>query len=210
MSSANNYSSLRQLKRRPLVAYKIGMKNISFVTEKIRDHIREKNLSFLDFRNEDEWNLLCVSLDNLEDSIETLEYFEINGFGNEEIAKYICFYGVFQAIIIQQDSIKNLSQIFNNLKIELKHFPYWFKIRNLRNSVSGHPTQKGFDKEQKRIYLSRNSIEKDGFDITIWDRGTNTDSYEHVDFKTIYSGYKIEVLKVLKNIYNYQIKKFKQ
>ncbi|NHZ86725.1 MAG: hypothetical protein GWP19_12755 [Planctomycetia bacterium] len=181
------------------------MIKFSILANQIKDHINEINLTSRDIGDDDKWNLLCVSMDTLEDTIEGLKYYELNGFGKDDSSKYIHLHGVLQLIFIQQNAIKGLFSIFNGKNFHKSNFPTWSEIRDLRHKVTGHPTQKDCGNKIKRIYLSRISIEDDGFDLIIWNKNTGKDDHVHIDFKSIYDEYKNEAIDILKKIHQKQL-----
>ena len=74
------------------------------------------------------------------------------GFIDDVYRRYIEYYGVLQAVYMQQDAIEAL---FNLLmipeKIDFAALPNWQKLRDLRNNTVGHPVG-------RRKRLNRNGI----------------------------------------------------
>ena len=180
------------------------MINFTVLANQIRDHVNNK-LSKNAFGDDDKWNHLCVSMDTLEDTIEALKYYELQGFGEDDPSKYIHLHGVLQSIFIQQNAIIGLNKVFDGDDLLKSKYPKWFEIRKLRHKVTGHPTEKDSGEELKRIYLSRTSIEDDSFDLTIWHKNSGHDENVHINFKDIYEAYKDEAFIILKKIHQNQI-----
>jgi hypothetical protein len=180
------------------------MISFTVLANQIRDHVNEK-ITASTFGDDDKWNLLCVSMDTLEDTIAALEYYELQGFGEDDSSKYIHLHGVLQSICLQQDAIKGLNAVFNGDNLLESDYPKWFEIRYLRHKVTGHPTQKDRGDNIKRIYLSRVSISDDSFDLIIWNRNTGEHENVHINFKDIYAGYKNEAIIILKKFHQKQL-----
>ena len=90
------------------------------VAREIRDYVNNHNLYSNHFQNlSDQWNILCVAMDTLEDTCLALQNFEKLGVGNCDGERYLRLYGFLQAIFLQQDAIGELYRIFtkNTLKV---------------------------------------------------------------------------------------------
>ena len=62
----------------------------------------------------DDWNLLCVAMDTLDDTCLALEDYEAAGLGTESREKYLRLYGMLQAVFLQQDCICYLHKMFSD------------------------------------------------------------------------------------------------
>jgi hypothetical protein len=66
-----------------------------------------------------------------------------NDFSSEPLTAYIEFWGVMQALIIQQDSIAALYKAVTATEIEKRNpASSWLSLRELRNVCAGHPAKK--------------------------------------------------------------------
>ncbi len=185
------------------------MKKILKTARKIRDNVNKANLYDKCFKKHiDDWNIICVAMDTLEDSCLALLDFESKGFGKNDGNKYLRLYGFFQAIILQQDSINNLYKIFLKKKLKTKKSA-WKQLRDLRNLTTGHPINYGEfrnDKKVKRCFISRITINNKGFQLIIWNKEKGKDDFKNIDLNLIYGQYKSEAIKYLQEIYNVQKK----
>ena len=182
------------------------MNNIFTLSNKIRDYV------FINYKqvykkkcnnSPDVWNRYCVSIDTLGDTIEALTHFESEGLGNNDGEKYIKLYGVLQSIFLQQDSIKNLYEIFvDKFENIILNIDYWEEIRKLRNLTVGHPIKKNRSGPPKRCFISRPTINSKGFQLIIWDIDKCKDEFKYIYFSKLYSDYKKEAIAVLQQIYS--------
>ncbi|HLE86584.1 MAG TPA: hypothetical protein VI727_02845 [Candidatus Brocadiaceae bacterium] len=169
----------------------------------IRKFVNEHDLYekyFKSFPND--WNLLTVAMDTLGDSTSALTHFERTGIGSDIQEKYLLFYGMFQAIVLQQDAISNLYRIFHRYDLMNSPKSAWQEIRKLRNMATGHPLDKsGSTLEGKlRIFVAQNSISITGFMMIVCEKKTAKTRIQHVDFKTVCDKYKVEALGHLSKI----------
>lgn len=108
------------------------------------------------------WNKLTSALYTLEDSSCAIEYYIETAYPADVRGKYLFTYGLFQAIILQQDSIKSINKLLFNKSVDFKEeYPDAYKARELRNDTTGHPTNRNGDK--KFISLAQISMEKYSF-----------------------------------------------
>jgi hypothetical protein len=89
----------------------------------------------------DDWNLLCVAMDTLDDTCLALEDYEAAGLGTESGGQYLRLYGMLQAVFLQQDCICNLHKLFRDTAWTPSIDSRWQEIRDLRNLTIGHPVE---------------------------------------------------------------------
>ncbi|HCL90213.1 MAG TPA: hypothetical protein DHW70_02650 [Candidatus Atribacteria bacterium] len=186
------------------------MRQISNLEQKIRDYVNNANLLDRYFYNrpDDEWMALCVSMNTLGDTCQAIEYYEDYGLGDDYSEKYLKLYGLLQAIFLQQNSISQIYQIFLGKDLIPKPNSAWKKIRDLRHLTVGHPEEKKHKNETKRCFISRVTIQNNGFDLMIWNKKKGVKEFEKVDLKTLYEEYKTVAVKYLNNICKAQITKW--
>lgn len=84
-------------------------------------------------------------------------YFESSGIGQDDGEKYLKLYGLLQAVILQQDSIRELYGIFVGENLISNSNPALENIRQFRNLTAGHPiekrSQKGIPQSEGHSYL---------------------------------------------------------
>lgn len=129
--------------------------------QKIRNYINETRKQYNLLKNKEYWNQLCSSLDTIEDCELAVTSYNDNKFSKEYGEKYLRLYGLFQALFVQQDAVKNL---WESLQISEK-FELGEKlkeIRKIRHESIGHPT-KTFNSSYH--FISRTTMEKSGFQL---------------------------------------------
>ena len=76
----------------------------------------------------------------IEDTAEAVLSHREHGFTDDVYRRYIEYYGVLQAVYMQQDAIEALFALFMKPdKIDYTVLPNWQTLRDLRNSTVGHP-----------------------------------------------------------------------
>lgn len=177
------------------------MQRIAKSEERIRGFVNDHMVFEHNFKaHPDEWNVLTVAMDTLGDSVEALEYFEQHGFGDTLGERYLRFYGTFQALILQQDAIRELYRIF--CEKPLSEPSAWSELRELRNLATGHPLDKRGTKHtgRLRVFVSRHTISPDGFDLIVCEERVHRLASESVDLRSPYTTYKEEVLLLLAEV----------
>ena len=84
--------------------------------------------------------------------------------GTTRTLAYIEFWGIMQAVIIHQDSLKELYQVICREELETGKFPFWGEIRAMRNMLSGHPAKQGSKNKGgvRRSFMGRRRIKYTG------------------------------------------------
>ncbi len=115
----------------------------------------------------------------LQDATESLMAHRARGFSaNEPLLSYLEFWGVLQAVIIQQDSIAELWEVmveqpFNAKKLGLRAWP---EVRELRNVCAGHPAKKDRPSREPmvRSFMGRAFGNYDSIVYERWQQGSGT------------------------------------
>jgi hypothetical protein len=78
------------------------------------------------------------------------------GFSDDPMRAYIEFWGVMQAIFIQQDAVGELHLVVVGKKLGPPRDSAWMKLRDIRNACAGHPASRkvGVPATQ-RTFMSR-------------------------------------------------------
>lgn len=110
----------------------------------------------------------------LQDSTEGLMAHRERGFGDNHLLSYIEFWGVLQAVIIQQDSIKTLYKLFLRKRLKARPNSKWIEVRRFRNLCGGHPAAvkeprgKAF-KVRYRSFFGRGAATYSAMNYEVWD-----------------------------------------
>lgn len=189
--------------------------SITKLEDEVRKYINTTRYQNNLIKDGNNWNQICCSLDTIGDTLYAIDSYVKTEFPSDLGLKYIYIYGLQQALFIQQDAIKHLSEAF---KIDYSHSDKVNEIRNFRNASIGHPTKqdriKGEAKKVYYNYLSRPSLSKDGFSLMRCSDGdTNFEKINILDvisshFNEIEKAYKL-IVKVLKEADRMHKEKFK-
>jgi hypothetical protein len=174
----------------------MAKKKISFFVVKLRDLLNNSSIYNRYFKSKpEEWNALCVTIDTLEDTYLALEHYESFGLGDEIGEKYLKLYGLLQAVVMHQDSIRRLYQTFLGHDFQPDPDSAWMKIRDLCSSI-------------KCCFISRFDLESNKIRLWIWDKDKGKDEIEKVDLKNLFELYKSEATSYLNEIHQAQVEKY--
>lgn len=180
---------------------------------KIRDHINRIEKQCVLIKDRGSWNKLCASLDVLEDSQHAIDYYVISEYPSDFRGKYLFTYGLLQAIYLQQDALKHLNESLGLGLIKYHiDYPELNDIREIRNDVTGHPTERH---KTKFIYLAQISMQKDSFSYMVFEVEKETTHHPVDVLKTIETQMKLvqdilqEIIIVLDNEFVDYINKFR-
>lgn len=131
---------------------------------------------FFDAHHKEEYVAYYNSMYLLQDSTESLLSHRYAGFSNDPMKAYIEFWGVMQAVSIQQDAIRELFLIMTGSALTVESLRAWEAVRALRNVCAGHPVKKD---RPKRLPLSRSFMGRGFGDYNEimyerWQRDTGT------------------------------------
>jgi hypothetical protein len=113
---------------------------------------------FIDEAQEERYAAYYTSMYLLQDTTESLLAHRDRGFSSNPFEAYIEFWGVMQALIIQQDAISELYEAVTGTPLDTRALSSWQKLRELRNTCAGHPAKKDRPKNSPltRTFMGRN------------------------------------------------------
>ena len=118
----------------------------------------------------------------LQDSTESLLAHREREFSSNPLQAYIEFWGVMQALIIQQDSIAELYEAVVGTPLDTSALISWQSLRRLRNTCAGHPAKR--DRPRKspltRTFMGR---EFGGYSEFTYEKWEAPDSITHPTVK---------------------------
>jgi hypothetical protein len=109
----------------------------------------------------------------IQDTGESVQSHMKRGFSSDPQLAYIEFWGVMQAIFIQQDAIAELYEAVIGSKLQpAKKGSDWLKIRDIRNRCAGHPANrnKGVPATQ-RTFMGRRFGDYNRIQYELWEAG---------------------------------------
>ncbi len=109
----------------------------------------------------------------IQDTGESVQSHMKRGFSSDEWLAYIEFWGVMQAIVIQQDAIKEIYEAMIGSKLQIAEQSDWSKIRDVRNLCAGHPAKRaqGVPATQ-RTFMGRRFGNYNQIQYELWDART--------------------------------------
>lgn len=109
---------------------------------------------------------------------------------------YLITYGLLQALILQQDSIKSIAKMFDvNIKKEFSNDSVLNNIRIIRNDSIGHPSNR---LDGSKNFLSQTSVNVKGFDYL--NVKNSVSKIVKIKFDEIISYQFIEINKIINKI----------
>lgn len=158
------------------------------IMESIRKEFSESYTSTT-FDDEEKMNLLAA-FDMIEDSQCAIDYYKSSVFPDGN-GSYLFIYGLFQALFLQQDAVNAVLCTLKMPNKQCSNFDLLMKIREYRNDIVGHPTNRGPQNNRRYIRLIRSSIEKNSFSYVVI--GKNSEQKEVDIVKVIFDqGYFIK------------------
>jgi hypothetical protein len=180
------------------------MKNLIDNFMKVREKVNQGHMYSKMNKNLDDWNLLCVGLDNFENASYAMEYYEKTGIKSRDKIgiRFLKLYGFLQAIVIHQDSIDFILKMFE--KYYGKKIIFASKsrntLKNIRHLIGGHPNNKEVKGNYFRISLNGDLINTWSFQVSVWNRNNSSNTYPIYHIKQDYFDYKKDTNNVLEQI----------
>jgi hypothetical protein len=169
------------------------MEALLVAREKIYNHIQDAEVCrWSDRATHDDYVTYCVAKDTIQDTAETLIVHRRKGFADDICERYIEYYGVLQAVYMQQDAICALYRLFVGGKLDISDKPSWKRVRDLRNETVGHPVG------QKR-FLNRSAIDYDHVNYLWWPESSRFPKSEDVPLAALIDAYAVEATDVLES-----------
>lgn len=181
------------------------------LVSKIRDRINNPIKQTRLIEDKEKWNRLCSSLDVTEDTQSAIEYYQETEFPNENGGEYLYIYGLLQAFFVQQDAVSNMHKALYDVELNYKNdYKKLFNLRELRNDIIGHPTDRNQGKSFH--FISQITLTKDSFQIMSSYRN-DIDKFRTVNVIEIIDHQKkdiINILEIITDKLDNDIKEFKE
>src|SRR5690606_15984042 len=129
----------------------------------------------------------------LQDTTESLMVHRSKGFSSDPFEAYIEFWGVMQALFIQQDSISELYEAVIGSALDARNLASWQELRKLRNVCAGHPAKKDRPNASSlsRTFMGRSFGNYSAIGYEQWQRGSSI-SHPVVDLGALIDRYTTE------------------
>ena len=157
----------------------------------------------------------------LEDISKAIEVYKNYARKEKELdlgTKYLMIYGVFTALYLQQNALKDLCDALNHKQVDItkENNPKIYEIREIRNDIAGHPTT-GRGSSKYTTYLSRHScyytnlsLRKIQYQETENDKFIDVDIISSIDTQEKFIKEQLEeILSMLRDETKEHIEKFK-
>lgn len=171
---------------------------ITQLVENIRELINSPRKQYQLLSNSSAWNKLCSSMDTIEDCELAFEHFNGLPLFDGLTGGYLYIHGLLQNLFMQQDSVNHLSLSLFDRKINYKNdYPEIYNVRELRNDVTGHPT----DRYSGKYFcvISQATINNSGFTYCRY-IPNRKNQFINVEIKSLLVKQKELVFKILNKI----------
>jgi hypothetical protein len=138
----------------------------------------------------------------IQDTSEAVWSHMKRGFSSDPMLAYIEFWGVMQAIFIQQDAIKELYEAVIGSKLQIAKTSDWMKIRYVRNLCAGHPSKStGGVSAIQRTFMGRRFGHYNHIQYELWDAGApNQPSHPAFNLSAMIKAYDAEGAQALNTV----------
>lgn len=114
--------------------------------------------------NEDNFAAYYTSMVLLQDTSDAILAHRAKDFSDVPLQAYIEFWGIMQAVSLQQEALEELYRVIGGENLALGGFPFWGKIREKRNELAGRPAKKDRTKKHgvRRSFFGAHGIKYSG------------------------------------------------
>jgi hypothetical protein len=138
----------------------------------------------------------------IQDTGESVQLHMQRGFSSDPLRAYIEFWGVMQAIFIQQDAIRELYKAVIGSSLNILTSSDWSKLRDVRNLCAGHPANRtqGVPATQ-RSFMGRGFGSYNQIRYELWDaRMPQQPSHPRFNLRAMIKAYDVEGAQALKMV----------
>jgi hypothetical protein len=120
----------------------------------------------------DDYATCTTSMSLIQDTGEAIEAHLGADFSNEQMRAYLEFWGVMQAIFVQQDAIVELHRVIAGARPILPPGSAWAGLRDIRNTCAGQPAN-GFKAgpAAQRTFMGRSFGKYERITYELWEAG---------------------------------------
>jgi hypothetical protein len=137
----------------------------------------------------------------IQDTSEAVWVHRRDGFSQDPMRAYLEFWGVMQAIVIQQDAICQLHEAIVGVRPNGQIGPAWRDLREKRNLCAGHPAHRsqGVPAPQ-RTFMGRSFGDYNGIKFELWDAHTEKITHPVFNLRKMIEDYDLEATTILTNV----------
>jgi hypothetical protein len=141
--------------------------------------------------NRDRFAQYEVAMLLVQDTGEALRSHRHRDFSASSMASYIEFWGVMQAVVIQQDALLQLADALGAPKSSPGRA--WEAIRDFRNVLAGHPAKKtSRAKGPLRAFMGRQQKSYSELTYELWDAAADRISHPQINLGSMIEDYEAE------------------
>src|SRR6202158_707216 len=135
----------------------------------------------------------------IQDTGEAVDRHLASDFSSDPLTAYLMFWGVMQAIFIQQDAISELHRVIVGSAPPITSNSAWSKLRDKRNVCAGHPANRdrGVPASQ-RSFMGRSFGNYTHVTYELWDDATETTTHPSFNLQKMIDDYDKEARDLLK------------
>ena len=119
------------------------------------------------------------------------------GFSRNPMVAYIEFWGVMQALFIQQDAICEIHRAIFGKVPNLPKPSAWHDLRDLRNRSAGHPAKKDGKKGTLRSFMGRMPIYYERIVYEQYDSASRKITHPNIDLRAMIRSYDAQAADIL-------------
>ena len=151
--------------------------------------------------NEDSHAAYYTSMYLIQDTGESVMAHMNKGFSSNAMSAYLEFWGVMQAISIQQDAICELHKAVIGRVPSVQSSWSWSKLRETRHRLAGHPAKRthGVPGTQ-RAFMGRSFGSYEDIRYELWDASTRQITHPTINLRQMIIDYDKEASTILSNV----------
>jgi hypothetical protein len=181
------------------------MDQILAVRSNIYDQFHGSNAGpdhFFKIENAEAYAAYYTAMYLIQDTGESVELHMKRGFSSDPWFAYIEFWGVMQAIFIQQDAIREIYEAVLRSKLQITKQSEWSKIRDVRNLCAGHPAKRTIGvPATQRTFMGRHFGSYNRITYELWDaRAPDRPSHPTFDLCKMIKAYDAEGATILSEV----------
>jgi hypothetical protein len=137
----------------------------------------------------------------IQDTGEAVLGHMVKGFSPNPMQAYLEFWGVMQAIDIQQDAIFELHKTVVGSAPNIQSGTAWQRLRDLRHLCAGHPANRTHGvAAPQRTFMRRSFGDYDHITYELWDASTGQRTHPVIDLGRMIDDYDAEALAILNSV----------
>jgi hypothetical protein len=174
------------------------------IRDAIYDEFHSSKLAqefFFRDENADRYAAFYTSMYLIADTGESIWHLLNRDFSPDELVAYLEFWGVMQAIIIQQDAVSELYQAVVGSALAQTKCPAWQDLRELRNLSAGHPANQVRNKSApRRTFMGRGFLSCDRIQFEMFDKGSQNITHPVYNLRELIEKYDSEICGILREV----------